>query len=155
MTLLKALLINLIIYIIFIIIPIIIILKANFSNKKETLAWLAISVLIDSIFSILLYRFSYNILSLFTNSAGVINLSVFILRIAFLDSSLFSIKIIISKYLFINNKKTAILFLAKIAVNIVLSILGYTLFKSAGLLYSFPICNFIFYIIYIFLFAKD
>ena len=42
----------------------------------------------------------------------------------------------------------------KIVVNILFMILGYIIFSNKGFLFSFPICDFIFYIIYIALFIK-
>ena len=154
MVLLKAILINLIIYIAFIIPSIIVLLKADLSSKKSVVFWISVTVIITSFLSTCLYEFSNNIFSFFSKTTGVINLCVFISRIVFLDSSLFCLKYIIPKYLYSKNKKTAILFLSKIAANIVFSILGYIFFNSSGLLYSFPICNLIFYIIFVLIFIR-
>ena len=155
MILIKAVLINLIIYLVFIIPSVVILLNSNFSNKKQSIFLLAMTIVFNSVLSICLYKFSYIIFSLFSKTQGVINLCIYISRIIFIDSSLYGIKIIIPRYIFSKNKKTAILILSKFAVNLILSIIGYILLQSAGLLYSFPICNFVFYIIYVFIFIKS
>ena len=48
-----------------------------------------------------------------------------------------------------NKGGTAILVLSKIAVNILLIFIGYFLFDTKGILYSFPICDLIYYLIYL------
>lgn len=152
----KALFINVIVYFI-LIIPIIFIFfyKKTYSSKKQTMYFLAISFIIETLISILMYHFSYEMFSLFTKSTGLVNLCVFCFRMLFLDSPVFGIKILLPAYLINKNKKTVILVLSKITVNLLIALLGYLLFNSAGFLYSFPLCDLIYYVLYIILFAKN
>ncbi len=153
----NAIIVNLITYIVLLLPSIIyIVFKKTFSNKKEVLYTMAILILIQAILSSILYIFSNKIFSLFIKKTGTINMSVFISRIVFLGSSLYPLKIIIPTYFSNNsNKKTVILITTKITVTIFFSILGYLLFSTVGLLYSFPISDIIYYVILISLFSKS
>lgn len=147
---------NLIIYVIFILPLIISFFSKNiFENKKNVSIAIAISTIIEAFLSFILYKYSYSIFSLFTAKEGIINLSVFISRIIFLDSSLYGIKILLPVFLIKRNKKTVIFIFLKITVTVVLSIIGYCFLAIPGLLYSFPLCNIIFDIIFIILFKKS
>lgn len=152
----NALILNLIVYLI-IIIPLIIsfFFTHIFFNKKTVIRYLAILSIIEIILSILLYKFSYKIFSLFTSKTGTINFAVFASRILFLDSSLYAIKFLIPMYLKKSNKKTVIFVLSKITANILFAILGYLIMHTVGFLYSFPICDIIYYFIYIYIFIKS
>ena len=151
-----AIILNLIVYLFFLFPTFIILFRKNFySSKKTAIYYISASVLLEVALSIVLYKFSRNIFSLFTTSTDIINISVFISRIVFLDASLFPLKILLPAYNFKSNKKTVILVLSKITANIILFFLGYALLANMGILYSFPICDFIFYIIYIIIFARS
>lgn len=148
---------NLIIYFI-IILPIIIISlnKKIYNNKKYFCLTLILSFLIEIILSIIIYVFSKSIFSLFSSIPGIVNYAVYSSKILFITSSLYGLKILIPAYLFNKKmkKKSAILFLLKIAVNMILIFIGYNLFNTKGILYSFPICDLIFYILYITIFLN-
>ena len=151
-----ALSFNFIIYL-FMLTPIFYLLfkKAIYENKKTFISFLCISIFIETFLSCILYVFSHEIFSLFTNVTGTINYSVYSFKILFISSSLYGIKFLIPAYLYKNEyKKTAILVLSKIAVNILLIFIGYFLFDTKGILYSFPICDLIYYLIYIKLFLN-
>lgn len=146
---LKALFLNLIVYFVMTT-PIIIasLNKNNFSTKKKFLSTLIYCTIFEIIFSVILYSFSENIFSLFTTTTGIINFSVYASKILFISSSLFAIKIVVPAYLK-NTKKITILVLSKIVITIIFCIILYILFNTKGFLFAFPICDFIFYIIYI------
>lgn len=151
-----ALSFNFIIYL-FMLTPIFYLLfkKTIYENKKTFISFLCISIFIETFLSCILYVFSHEIFSLFTNVTGTINYSVYCFKILFISSSLYGIKFLIPAYLYKNkHKKTAILVLSKIAVNILLIFIGYILFDTKGILYSFPICDLIYYLIYIKLFLN-
>ncbi len=145
----KALFLNLIFYIIMTF-PIIIVSlnKKNFSTKKNFLSTLIYCTIFEIILSAILYLFSEKIFSIFTNITGVINFAVYASKILFISSSLFALKIIIPVYLK-QTKKITIFILSKIVITIISCIILYTLFNIKGLLFAFPVCDFIFYIIYI------
>ena len=147
-----GLILNLIVYLIMIF-PIIILSfkKSIYKSKKDLVFFVLISIFIESFFSFLIYSFGKNIFSFFTATTGVINYAYYASRILFITSSLFGIKILIPAYLNIvqGTKKTVTLILLKITVNIILCFIGYICFNTKGLLYAFPICEFIFYIVYI------
>ena len=151
-----AIILNLIIYL-FLLLPLFIMLfsKKLYSDKKSAVRFTSIAILIEVLLSAVLYKFSRNIFSFFNSSTGIVNISVFISRIVFLSSSLYPLKVFIPAYLFKSNKKTVILILSKITANIVLFFLGYILLSNVGILYSFPICDLIYYIIYVVLFIKS
>ena len=144
---------NLIIYILMSIPVFFILLKKTiYENKKKFITFLCISIIIETFLSCLIYVFSNEIFSLFSKTAGIINYAVYASKILFISSSLYGIKFLIPVYLWKKEnkrKKTAILVLSKIAVNILFAFLGFILFNTKGLLYSFPICDLIYYIIYI------
>ena len=145
-----GLVINFIIYI-FMILPIILISfkKSIYTSKKNFLLFLIFSIILETIFSLILYNFSRNIFSLFTSTTGIINYSIYASKILFISSSLYSFKILIPAYISIESrKKTAILVLSKITVNLIFIFIGYSIFNTKGILYSFPLCDIIFYIIY-------
>ena len=145
-----GLVINFIIYI-FMILPIILISfkKSIYTSKKIFLLFLIFSIVLETIFSLILYNFSRNIFSLFTSTTGIINYSIYASKILFISSSLYSFKILIPAYISIESrKKTAILVLSKITVNLIFIFIGYSIFNTKGILYSFPLCDIIFYIIY-------
>ncbi len=165
---LEGLILNFIIYIIMLI-PIFLILfnKKIYKNKIIFLKYFIFSIIIELLLSLILYKSSYKIFSFFTNTTGLINYAVYASKILFITSSLYSIKFLIPAYLFvsykknniitshknflISRKKTAILFLSKIAVNIIFIFIGYTFFSNKGILFSIPFCDTIYYIIYIIL----
>lgn len=153
-----ALSFNLIIYL-FMLTPVFYLLfnKTIYKNKKTFISSLCVSFFIEIFLSGLLYIFSYEIFSIFTKTTGIINYAVYSSKILFITSSLYSIKFLIPAYILKNeneHKKTAILVLSKIAVNIIFIFIGYSLFNTKGMLYSFPICDLIYYIIYIKLFLN-
>lgn len=146
---LKALFLNLIVYLVMTT-PIIIasLNKNNFSTKKKFLSTLIYCTIFEIIFSVILYSFSENIFSLFTTTTGVINFAVYASKILFISSSLFAIKIVVPAYLK-TTKKITILVLSKTVITIISCIILYTLFSTKGFLFAFPICDFIFYTVYI------
>ena len=153
-----AWLFNFIIYLLMLI-PIFYLLlkKEIYENKKKFISYLCISILIEILLSFILYIFSREIFSLFTKTPGIINYAIYCSKILFISSSLYGIKFLIPVYIWKNkneHKKTAILVLSKIAVNILFTFLGYFIFNTKGILYSFPICDLIYYIIYIKLFLN-
>ena len=145
----KALFFNLIIYIVMIS-PIIIISTNSrfFASKKKFISTLIYCTLLEIALSFILFLFPEKIFSLFTNTKGIINFSVYASKILFISSSLFALKILIPAYLN-HTKKITILVLSKIVITIISCIIGYILFSTKGLLFAFPICDFIFYIVYI------
>lgn len=146
----KGLFLNFIVYLIMII-PIIIVSlnKKNYSTKKKFLSTLICCTILEIIFSLILYLFPEKIFSVFTNTTGIINFAVYASKILFISSSLFAIKITVPTYLRINkNKKITILVLSKIVITITSCIAFYFLFSTKGFLFSFPICDFLFYVIY-------
>lgn len=151
-----GLFLNLIIYII-IVSPIILVSfrKSIYESKEKFIHSLIYSNILGIGLSVIFHIFSEEIFSFFTNISGIVNYAVYASKIIFITSSLYSLKILLPSYLFIkHNKKTAILVLSKIAVNLILIFIGYSLFNTKGILYSFPICDFIYYIIYIKLFLN-
>lgn len=146
----NGLFLNLIIYIIMILPIIFISLKKSiYETKEKFILWLIISTICEIIFSILFHKFSKNIFSIFTNTTGIINYAVYASKILFISSSLYSLKILLPAYISKkDSKKTAILVLSKITVNLIFILIGYSLFNIKGILYSFPICDIIYYIIY-------
>lgn len=151
-----GLFLNFIIYLLMLI-PIFFILvnKSLYENKKKFFSFLCICTLIEIFLSCILYIFSRNIFSIFSKTTGIINYAVYASKILFISSSLYGIKFLIPSYIWkAENKKTAILVLSKIAVNILFIFLGYILFNNRGILYSFPICDLIYCIIYIKIFLK-
>lgn len=121
-----------------------------YKTKEKFTFWLVVSTIIEIVLSILLHKFSKNIFSIFTNTKGIINYAVYSSKILFISSSLYSLKLLLPAYMFKkDSKKTAILVLSKITVNLVFIFIGYTFFNTKGILYSFPICDIIYYIIYI------
>ena len=151
-----GLLLNLIIYLIMIF-PIILISfnKKIYENKLKFLFYLCFSIIINILFSIVIYTFSRNIFSFISKTPGIINYAVYASKIVFTSSSLYSINFLIPAYLFINNKnwqkKSAILFLSKIAVHLILGLISFYLFNMKGILFSIPICDIVYYAIYIIL----
>lgn len=147
---------NLIIYILFIF-PIMILAfnKRNYISKNNLINSLLKITIIETILSIILYKFSRNIFSSFIKTSGIVNFAVYASKILFITSSLYGIKFIIPMYLKFNNqKKATIIFISKIVANIIFIFIGYTLFSTKGLLFSFPLCDFIYYIIYLYSFIK-
>ncbi len=150
-----GLFLNFIIYLIMIC-PIIIICfkKKIYENKSIFISHLINITVLEIILSIVLYAFSRKIFDLFTNTTGIINYAIYASKILFISSSLYGIKFMIPAYLFFSNKgrkKTAIIFLSKIAVAIIFAFIGYSCFNFKGILYSIPLCDLIYYIIYIIL----
>lgn len=152
-----GLLLNLIIYILMLI-PLIFLCfyKKNYKSKNSFILILLISFIIEIFFSVFLYNFSKNIFSIFTSTKGAINYAVYSSKILFISSSLYGIKILIPAYLLHNNmkKKSAILVLSKIAVSILFIFIGYIFFNFKGILFSIPLCDLLFYAIYIYVFLK-
>lgn len=155
-----GLLLNLILYIITII-PIITLIfnKKIYRNKKSLVAAIVFITIIETLLSIFIYRFSKSIFSIFTKTSGIINYATYTSKLIFIDSSLYGLKFLIPIYLFYSfpekRKKTTILFLSKIVVNILFIFIGQKLFLTKGALYSLPICDFAYYIIYLILFIKS
>ena len=145
-----ALIFNLIIYIVMIL-PVCIISfkKSIYDSKKTFVIFLVISVVLETIFSAILYKFSRNLFSLFTDTKGIINYAIYASKILFISSSLYSFKILIPAYIAQKNrKKAAILVLSKITAHIIFIVIGYSIFDIKGILYSIPVCDIIYYIIY-------
>lgn len=150
-----GLFLNFIIYLILIVPSILISLKKHiYKNKKIFILYLIYATSFEIVLSIFFHIFSKEFFSIFTNVSGIINYSVYSSKILFITSSLYSIKILIPAFLIKNNKKTAILIFSKIAVNLIFIFVGYNLFNNKGILYSIPICDFVYYIIYIVAFLK-
>lgn len=153
----NGLLLNLIIYLIMIF-PIIIISlnKKNYETKNRFISVLIFSFIINIVLSLIVYNFSKTIFSIFSNTPGIVNYAVYASKILFISSSLYGIKILIPSYLLKINckKKSAILVLTKIAISILFIFIGYRLFNFKGVLFAIPICDLIFYIIYILVFLK-
>lgn len=148
----SGLFINFIIYLIMIFPIILISLNKNIYQNKNHFILTSIFVLIlETILSLILYTFSKNIFSIFSNTSGVVNYAIYASKILFMSSSLYGIKILIPAFLFHNSmkKKSAILVLSKIAVLILFIVLGYNIFNFKGILFALPISDLIFYIIYI------
>lgn len=122
--------------------------KNNYSTKKKFLCTLIYCTIFEIIFSLILYSFPENIFSIFSPKKGIINFAVYASKILFVSSSLYSLKIIIPAYLK-TKKKITILVLSKIVITVICCIIFYLLFNTKGFLFAFPICDFIFYIIYI------
>lgn len=151
-----GLFLNFIIYFLMLI-PVFFILFNNsiYENKKKFLSFLCISTLIEIFLSCIIYIFPKSIFSIFTKTNGIINYAAYSSRILFISSSLYGIKFLVPYYIWkVKNKKTAILVLSKIAVNILFIFLGYIWFNTKGILYSFPICDSIYCIIYLKIFLK-
>lgn len=148
----QAIFLNLIVYIIMIF-PIIIVClnKKIFATKKTFFYSLICCTILEIFLSAILYIFSNEIFSIFTNTKGIINFSVYSSKILFISSSLYSLKILIPSYLYNKKKqkKLAILVLSKIAITTICIITFYIIFNTKGFLFAFPICDFIFYIIYL------
>ncbi len=153
-----GLFLNFIIYLLMLI-PVFFILfnKSIYENKKKFISFICVSTLIEVFLSSILYIFSNKIFSIFTKTTGIINYAVYASKILFITSSLYGIKFLIPAYIWKNkneHKKTAILVLSKIAVNVLFIFVGYFLFNTKGILYSFPICDLIYCIIYLKIFLK-
>ncbi len=148
----QALLINLIIYL-FMTTPVMAVSlnKKIYTTKKTFISSLFYCTIFEIIFSTILYIFPNAIFSLFTKKTGIINYAIYSSKIIFMSSSLFALKILIPANLYNQNKikKVATFIFTKIAILIVLIFIFYNLFNTKGILFSFPICDFIFYVIYI------
>ena len=153
---LSGLFLNLILYIIIIFPVIIISRKKNITkNKKTFIKFLIISTVIEILFSLFIYSYSRNFFSIFTETTGIINFATHCSKILFICSPLYGFKILVPSLLKNKNaKKTVILVASKITANILFAIIGFFIFNFKGFLYSFPICDFIFYIICIIIFIK-
>lgn len=148
----KALFLNFIIYLIMLIPLILISLnKKIYSTKKDFFSSLIYCTILEIVLSAILYIFSNNIFSIFTNTTGIVNFAVYSSKILFISSSLYALKILIPTYLYNQNKKKklAIFIFSKTAITIFTVTLFYIIFNTKGALFAFPICDFIFYIIYI------
>lgn len=146
----NGLFLNLIIYLIMIA-PIVLISfkKSIYESKQKFVLFSIILTFIETLASIILYNFSKNIFLFFTDITGIINYAVYSSKILFISSSFYTLKILLPIYIAKKDiKKAATLVLSKIATNLILIIIGYNLFDTKGLLYSFPICDIIYYIIY-------
>lgn len=147
-----GLILNLIIYVIMIF-PIILLSfkKSIYKSKKDLTFFVLISIFVESFFSFFIYKFGKNIFCIFSDVTGIVNYAHYASRILFITSSLFGIKILIPAYLVKvqGTKKTVILLSLKITVNIILCFIGYICFNTKGILYAFPICDILFYAVYI------
>lgn len=151
-TQIQGIFLNLIIYLIMIFPLIIISLnKKIYISKKQFFTTIIYCTLLEISLSLILYIFPKDIFSTFTKTTGIINFAIYSSKILFISSSLFALKILIPAYLYNQNKKKklAILVLSKIAITIISIIILYIKFNTKGILFSIPICDFIFYIIYI------
>lgn len=147
----QALALNLIIYLLMIFPLILVSLnKKIYTTKKSFLSSLIYCTILEVFLSAILYMFSNNIFSLFTSKNGIINYAVYSSKILFISSSLYALKILIPANIYNQNKqkKLATFVCTKIAVTIFLIFILYSLFNTKGILFSFPVCDFIFYIIY-------
>ena len=152
-TQIQGIFLNLIIYLIMIFPLIIISLnKKIYISKQQFFTTIIYCTLLEISLSLILYIFPKDIFSTFTKTTGIINFAIYSSKILFISSSLFALKILIPAYLYNQNKKKklAILVLSKIAITIISIIILYIKFNTKGILFSIPICDFIFYIIYIF-----
>lgn len=147
----QALTLNLIIYL-FMIIPIIIasLNKKIYTSKNNFFTGLVYCTIFEVFISAIIYIFPNNIFSLFTKKTGIINYAIYSSKILFISSSLSALKILVPASLCNKNKikKVATLVCTKIAILIILMSILYIIFNTKGFLFSFPICDFIFYIIY-------
>lgn len=153
---LSGLFLNFILYILIIFPVIFIAKKLNITkNKKIFIKFLIISTIIEILISLFIYNYSKNFFSIFTKTPGIINFATHCSKILFICSPLYAFKIL-TPYLFKKNriKKTVILVLSKITANIIFAIAGFLIFNFKGFLYSFPACDFLFYIINIIIFIK-
>ncbi len=151
-TQIQGIFLNLIIYLIMIFPLIIISLnKKIYISKQQFFTTIIYCTLLEISLSLILYIFPKDIFSTFTKTTGIINFAIYSSKILFISSSLFALKILIPAYLYNQNKKKklAILVLSKIAITIISIIILYIKFNTKGILFSIPICDFIFYIIYI------
>lgn len=151
-TQIQGIFLNLIIYLIMIFPLIIISLnKKIYISKQQFFTTIIYCTLLEISLSLILYIFPKDIFSTFTKTTGIINFAIYSSKILFISSSLFALKILIPTYLYNQNKKKklAILVLSKIAITIISIIILYIKFNTKGILFSIPICDFIFYIIYI------
>lgn len=151
-TQIQGIFLNLIIYLIMIFPLIIISLnKKIYISKKQFFTTIIYCTLLEISLSLILYIFPKDIFSTFTKTTGIINFAIYSSKILFISSSLFALKILIPAYLYNQNKKKklAILVLSKIAITIISIIILYIKFNTKGILFSIPICDFMFYIIYI------
>lgn len=151
-----GLFLNLILYIIIISPVIFICRKKNIiKSKKIFVRALIISTFIEILFSFFIYNYSKKFFSLFTETTGIINFATHCSKILFICSPLYGFKFLIPRLLKKNNaKKTVILVITKITANIIFAITGYLLFNFKGILYSVPVCDFVFYIVYLIIFIK-
>ena len=131
-------------------------LKKIYHTEKKFMHYLIISIFYCVLISSILYFIPYKIFSLFPASTGTINYSVYAFKILFACSSLFSMKILIPKYIYYKtrNKKIAIFYYSKIAITLILSILGYYIFNAKGILFAFPLTDFVYSIIYLYVFLN-
>ena len=152
-----GLIINIVIYIIITTpVQIISFIKGIYKNRQKFIAILASCIIYFIIVSYVLYSFPYKIFSLFTSTRGIINYGVYVFKILFISSSLYAIKILIPKFIYYQTKtkKIAILVFSKTALTIIFSVIGYLLFNFKGIFFTFPLIDFIYSIIYIYVFYK-
>ena len=155
-----GLIINFILYIIMIF-PIMLFLRQkNFISLKNFFTNFIIITIIEIVFSLFIYIVPQKIFSLFTSTTGIINYATYCSKILFITSTLYGIKYFIPAYIFynpkynLNIKKTTIIVLSKIVVNLILGFFGYFLFSTKGFLFSIPLCDLIYFIIYCIIFIK-
>jgi len=159
-TKLLGLILNLILYVV-LITPIIFLIfnKKIYKTKKSLVISLIFVTILEIFFSILIYCFAKNFFSFFIHNSGIVNYATYASKIIFISSCLCGLKFLIPAYLFYTlptkRKKTTILFLSKIVVNIIFIFVGYKLSLIKGALYSLSICDLIYYTIYIILFIKS
>ena len=158
---LYGLFLNFILYIIMIL-PILLLLfkKSIYESKKVFLSYFICITILEILLSLVIYLNSQHLFSIFSSTPGVVNYAIYCSKILFISSSLYGIKFLIPSYFFyknihtFNRKKTTILVLSKIVVNLILVVIGCNLFSTKGILFSFPICDLIYYIIYSIIFIK-
>ncbi len=120
--------------------------KRNYQNKKTFMQALLCSVLLGSILSYMLYHFSQQILSLFTQTNGVKQYAIYCLKILLISSSFLGLQLLLPFYFVFHQsyKHTIVLYITKCFITILVSIIGYIVFQTKGLLYAISISDFIF-----------
>ena len=156
-----GLLLNIILYIVITLpIRIISLNKKIYENNKKFILILIISLIYFVSISFVLYSLPlpHMFFSLFTKTSGIVNYGIYAFKILFLSSSLYSIKLLIPKYLvLVENKKIAILKIkiSKITITILLSFINYLIFNTKGILFTIPIVDLVFSIVYLYFYIKE
>ena len=153
----ESFLCNLIIYAI-LSIPVFYFIKSiGIDTKRKTRYTLIVSCIAEVFLFTILYMFPEKIFSLFPVKDGVKNAARFISRIIFICSSLNGYSIVIPIYLFKtgNKKRIRILVLSKILTLLLIFFFLFMFFGIETALFSIPCIDFLFDIIFIYLFSKS